>query len=73
MAWKTVQSEQDVNGATVELRMIESGKGRAKVRAWRIYRNGEYAGYASSETDAVTNFAHAMNGLTRNPETGRYE
>jgi hypothetical protein len=56
------------------MRFAEFGKGRAKVvRQWKIYRDGQQAGYAVNEADAEVNFERVLAGLVRNPETGRYE
>lgn len=72
-AWKTIHTETTTDGHTLELRYAEFGKGKAKCRYWRIYRDGEYAGYASVEEDVEINFNRVRDGYVRNPETGNYE
>jgi hypothetical protein len=64
--WATIKSDTDVNGATIELRYREFGKGRTKVCKWRIFRDGKQIDYAVSEADAETNWTLAMHGSTRN-------
>lgn len=71
--WKVIDTATAEDGATVELRYAEFGKGRAKARYWRIYRDGEQAGYGATADDAKTNFARVLAGLVRNPATGNYE
>lgn len=71
--WKVVRSEKDDKGNTIELRYASFGKGKARVEYWRIYRNNEYAGYGSIESDAHVNFERVLAGATHNPVTGRYE
>jgi hypothetical protein len=72
-AWKTLKSETAPDGAHVELRYAEFGKGRAKCRYWRIYRDGREAGYASIAEDADVNYGRVLAGFERNPSTGQYE
>lgn len=70
---KIIRTETTDDGHTVELRYAEFGEGRAKTRIWRIFRDGEYAGYASIPEDVEINFNRVLNGYIRNPETGNYE
>lgn len=71
--WKVIRSETDEQGRSIELRYAEFGKGKSKVRYWRIYRDGEYAGYASVPEDVDVNFARVMSGFVLNASTGNYE
>lgn len=71
--WKVLRSETDSENNTVELRYAEFGKGKARAQYWRIFRNGEYAGYGATGDDAEANFGRVMSGYVRNPETGNYE
>ncbi|TDD97201.1 hypothetical protein [Actinomadura rubrisoli] len=71
--WKVIRTETDDKGNTVELKYAEFGKGRARVKKWEIFRNGEYAGYAAIEPDADENFRRVLEGYVLNRETGRYE
>ena len=72
-AWTTIKSEIAPDGAYVELRHAEFGKGRAKLRSWRIYRDGRDAGYASIPADVDVNYGRVIAGFERNPSTGNYE
>ncbi len=71
--WKILKTETLADGATVELRYSEVGKGRAKCRYWRMFRNGEQVGYASTAEDADANWQRVVAGMVRNDTTGRYE
>lgn len=70
--WKVVRREI-VGENTIEMKYVEFGKGKAKLRKWEIFRNGVKAGYAVNEQDAEVNFRRVLIGYTRNPETGNYE
>jgi len=71
--WKTLKTQTLDDGATVEMRYAEFGKGRAKVRSWKFFRDGQDVGYAVNAADAEENWQRVCAGLVRNPETGRYE
>lgn len=70
--WKTIRQETMTDGRTVELRYAEFGKGRAKLRSWKIFRDDVQVGYAVNEMDAHANFGRVMAGLVRDAETGNY-
>lgn len=70
--WNTIRQETTDDGRTVELRYAEFGKGRAKLRSWKIFRDGVQVGYAVNETDADANFGRVMAGFVRDAETGNY-
>ena len=70
---KIIRTEPTDDGHTVELWYAEFGEGSAKARIWRIFRDGEYAGYAAVPEDVEVNFNRVLNGYVRNPETGNYE
>lgn len=72
-AWKILNTDTLVDGSTVELRYAEFGKGRAKVRSWKLFRNGKQVGYASTAEDAAANWERVRAGMVRNPSTGCYE
>ncbi|MGI5247545.1 hypothetical protein [Dactylosporangium sp. CA-139066] len=71
--WKTIKAETAPDGAYVELRRFDSGKGRTKFQSWKIYRDGRDAGYASIQQDADANYRRVLAGFERNPSTGSYE
>ena len=54
--WTTTHSEIAPDGAYVELRYAEFGKGKARMRSWKLFRDGFQAGYAANEADAVANY-----------------
>lgn len=70
--WKTIRQETMKDGRIVELRYAAFGKGRAKLRSWKIFRDDVQVGYAVNEKDADTNFGRVMAGLVRDVETGNY-
>lgn len=69
--WKTLEVATLDGGDTVELRYAEFGKGRAKCRYWRMYRNGEQVGYASTPEDATVNWGRVKAGMIRDAD-GNY-
>jgi hypothetical protein len=72
-SWKTIRSEIAPDGAYVQLRYGEFGKGRTKLRSWKLVRDGFPAGYASVEGDIEVNYQRVLSGCERNPSTGCYE
>lgn len=70
--WKTLRQETMKDGRIVELRYAEFGKGRAKLRSWKIFRDDVQVGYAVNATDADTNFGRVTAGFTLDTETGNY-
>lgn len=70
---RIVQSAYDVNRKLVDLRYYEFGKGKAKIKQWKIFRDGVEVGYGAVESDALANFQRVRDGATLNRETGRYE
>ncbi|MGX6608007.1 hypothetical protein ACWKSP_38695 [Micromonosporaceae bacterium Da 78-11] len=72
-SWKTTRSEPAPDGAYVEMRYAEFGTGRAKVRSWRLFRDGFQVGYAVNGIDADANYRRVLAGFERNPQTGIYE
>lgn len=57
--WKTLKTET-VSGHTCELRYSEAGKGRTKMKFWRMFIDGEYFTYASVERDVETNWRYTL-------------
>lgn len=73
MSWKTIRSEIAPDGAFVELRYAEFGKGRSRLRSWAIYRDGFKAGYAAVDRDVDVNYRRVLEGYERNAQTSHYE
>ncbi|TDC02670.1 hypothetical protein E1091_00265 [Micromonospora fluostatini] len=68
-----MRQEVAPDGHLVQMYYGEFGKGRAKIRSWKLFRNGANAGYASIASDAEVNFDRVMAGLMLNRNTGNYE
>jgi hypothetical protein len=70
--WKTIREETVEGDHVIELRYAEFGKGRAKVKSWKIFRDGVQVGYGATENDAHVNFTRATLGFVRDNTTGVY-
>jgi hypothetical protein len=59
--WAVLQSQQTEFGL-VELRYAVFGKGRARVRSWKIFCEGFQVNYGAIESDAWVNYERAIKG-----------
>lgn len=72
-AWKTTRTGTANDGSEVQMRYAEFGKGRAKIRQWKIYRDGAQVDYAVNAEDAEENFQRALIGAPNGRDGSRLD